>query len=186
MEFFPLTPDRWSDFERLFGPRGACAGCWCMFWKLPRRDFDAGKYEGNHLAQKAIVVAGGTPGLLAYVDGNPAGWCAVESREHYPGLARSRILAPIDTSPVWSVTCFYIDKSFRRRGLTPKLLRAVVDFVSSRGGKIVEGYPTEPHPGTKFVPAFVYTGLAHAFREAGFEEVGRRSETRPIMRFYIR
>lgn len=157
-----------------------------MYWKLPRRAFDAGKYEGNRLAQKAIVAAGGTPGLLAYVEGNPAGWCAVEPREHYPGLARSRILSPIDTSPVWSITCFFIDKSARRQGLSIALLRAVVDFVSDQGGRIVEGYPTEPRPGTKITPAFVYTGLASAFRKAGFKEVGRRSETRPIMRFQIR
>lgn len=185
LEFHPLTPDRWSDFERLFGPRGPCAGCWCMYWKLQPRDFDAGKYEGNRLAQKAIVAAGGMPGLLAYVDRRPYGWCAVEPREHYPGLARSRILAPIDKNPVWSVTCFYIDKSFRKRGLSTGLLKAVVDFVSSRGGRIVEGYPTEPRPGAKIVPTVVFTGLARAFREAGFEEVGRRSETRPIMHFYI-
>jgi len=157
-----------------------------MYWKLPRRDYEAGKYEANRLAQKAIVTAGGIPGLLAYVDGSPSGWCAVEPRENYPGLARSRILAPIDTTAVWSVTCFYIDKSFRQRGLSTSLLGAVVDFVTSRGGGVVEGYPTEPRPGTKIVPTFVYTGLARAFREAGFIEVGRRSETRPIMRFNIR
>ena len=186
LEFFPLTKERWKDFELLFGPRGACGGCWCMWWKLSRREFGAGQYEGNRLAQKAFVAKGGIPGLLAYVDRRPSGWCAVEPRDRYPLLARSRILAPIDDQPVWSVTCFYVDKSARRQGLSTALLRAVIDHVSEHGGKIVEGYPTEPRPGSKIVTTFVYTGLASTFRRIGFKEVARRSETRPIMRYTIR
>jgi GNAT superfamily N-acetyltransferase len=185
-EFQPLTPERWPDFEKLFGPRGACAGCWCMFWKLPRKEFNAGQYEGNRLAQKEIVTAGRTPGLLAYAGGLPAGWCAVEPRQQYPGLARSRILAPLDETPVWSVTCFFVERAYRRQELTVALLRAAVEYVASRGGRIVEGYPTEPRDGAPSAPAFVYTGLASAFRKAGFTEAGRRSATRPIMRFYIK
>jgi len=185
LEFQPLTPEHWDDFERLFGPRGACAGCWCMYWKLPRKEFNAGQGEGNHLAQKAILASGRTPGLLAYVDGVPAGWCAIEPRQAYSGLARSRILAPVDETPVWSVTCFFVDRRYRRQGLTVALLRAVVDYVKEQGGKVVEGYPVEPRQG-KSPDAFVYTGLASAFRQAGFVEVARRSETRPIMRCYLK
>lgn len=186
IEYHPLTPERWDDFEGLFGPRGACAGCWCMFWKLPRKDFNAGQYEGNRKAQKQIVTAGRVPGLLAYVDGIPAGWCAVEPRTNYPGLARSRILAPLDDAPVWSVTCFFVDRHFRRQGLSVGLLHAAIEHVRRQGGHVVEGYPTEPRGQASAAPAFVYTGLASAFRKAGFTEAGRRSETRPIMRFYIR
>ncbi len=186
LEFQPLTPERWEDFERLFGPRGACAGCWCMYWKLPRKEFNAGQGEGNRLAQKAILASGRTPGLLAYVDDIPAGWCALEPRENYPGLARSRILALVDETPVWSVTCFFVDRRYRRQGLTVALLRAVVDYVKEQGGKVVEGYPVEPRPGQKTSPVFIYTGMASAFRQAGFVEVARRSETRPIMRYYLK
>lgn len=185
LEFHPLTIEHWADFERLFGPRGACAGCWCMYWKLPRKEFNAGQGEGNRLDQKAIVASGRTPGLLAYVDGVPAGWCAVEPRASYPTLGRSRILKPVDDTPVWSVTCFYVDKRYRRQGLTVALLRAVVDYVSRQGGKVVEGYPTEPRH-EKAPPPFVYTGLASAFLQARFVEVARRSETRPIMRYYLK
>ena len=184
-EFHPLTPERWDDFERLFGPRGACAGCWCMYWKLPRREFEAGQGEPNRLAQRAIIAAGGTPGLLACVDGVPAGWIAVEPRQSYPGLARSRVLKPVDETPVWSVTCFFVARKYRRQGLTVELLKAAIAYVAEQGGKVVEGYPTEPRPGQATSPVFVYTGVASAFRQAGFIEVARRSETRPIMRFYI-
>src|SRR5512137_1004499 len=175
-EFFPLTLDRWEDFELLFGPRGACAGCWCMFWKLSRKEFEAGQGIRNRLAQKSIVDSDCVPGLLAYVEGKPAGWVAVEPRDKYPGLARSRVLKPLDDTPVWSVTCFFVDKKFREQGLTIRLLESAVAYVRSKGGTIVEGYPVEPRENGKMSPAFVYTGLASAFVQAGFKEAGRRSE----------
>jgi GNAT superfamily N-acetyltransferase len=139
LEFHPVTPGRWVDFERLFGPRGACAGCWCMYWKLPRKEFISGQGEGNRLAQKAIITAGRIPGLLAYVDGVPAGWCAVEPRQNYPVLERSRILSPVDETTVWSVTCFFVTKEYRRQELTVEILRAAVEYVAAQGGKVVEG-----------------------------------------------
>jgi GNAT superfamily N-acetyltransferase len=182
----PLTPERWQDFEQLFGPRGACAGCWCMYWKLRRKEFEVGKGEGNRLGQNKIVAGGQVPGLLAYVTGIPAGWVAVEPRDHYPVLNNSRILAPLDDQAVWSVTCFFIARGSRGQRLTVALLRAVVEYVAAQGGKVVEGYPTEPRDGARAAPAFVYTGLASAFLEAGFKESGRRSPTRPIMRYTIR
>jgi len=185
-EIHPLTADRWQDLEMLFGPRGACAGCWCMYWKLRRKEFEAGKGEGNRLAQKNIVAGGQVPGLLAYVAGIPAGWVAVEPREHYPVLNNSRILAPLDDQAVWSVTCFFIARGSRGQGLTVALLRAAVEYVAAQGGKIVEGYPTELRDGNQAAPAFIYTGVASAFLEAGFEESGRRSAKRPIMRCTVR
>jgi GNAT superfamily N-acetyltransferase len=156
-----------------------------MFWKLPRKDFEAMQGETNRLAQQSIVASGRVPGILAYVDGVPAGWIAVEPRSEYPGLARSRILKPLDEIPVWSVPCFFVDKKYRGEGLTIGLLEAAVAHVKSRGGKVVEGYPVEPRAGGKMPPVFVYTGLASTFRQAGFTEAERRSETRPIMRRVI-
>ncbi len=182
----PLTPDHWDDFERLFGPRGACAGCWCMYWKLSRKAFTAGQGEQNRLAQKEIVASSQTPGLLAFVDGLPVGWVAVEPRQNYPVLNNSRILKPLDDFPVWSVTCFYVAKGYRSQGLTVALLKAVIDHVARQGGEVVEGYPVEPRLAGRMPPAFIYTGLASAFMQAGFTEAGRRSVTRPIMRYPIR
>lgn len=156
-----------------------------MYWKLPRKEFSAGQGESNRLAQKAIVAAGRTPGLLAYVDGVAVGWCAVEPRQAYPVLARSRILAPLDETPVWSVPCFFVAKGYRRQGLTVALLRAAVEYVKSQGGRVVEGYPVDTKE-KKAPPVFIYTGTASAFRQAGFVEETRRSETRPIMRYYLK
>src|SRR5262245_14495751 len=123
-EVHPLTPDRWPDLEALFGERGACGGCWCMYWRLRRADFHAGKGQPNKDALRALVDAGPPPGLLAYVGGVAVGWCAVGPRETYPGLARSRILRPVDERPVWSITCLFVDRAHRRRGLSARLLRA--------------------------------------------------------------
>jgi len=185
LDVHPLTPERWADLEALFGERGACGGCWCMWWRLKRSDFERQKGEGNKRAFKRIVSNGETPGILAYADGQPVGWCAVAPREAYPVLARSRTLKPVDEEPVWSVVCFFVAKPFRRKGVTMRLLRAAIEFVREQGGKIVEGYPVEPRKG-QMPEAFAWTGLVSAFRQVGFVEVLRRSETRPIMRYTVR
>lgn len=182
--FSQLTPDRFDDFERLFGPRGACGGCWCMFWKLPAKDFHLLTGEGTRQMQKSLVEQGLVPGLLAYYGETPVGWIAVEPRSEYPRLARSRVLKPVDEAEVWSVTCFFTAKSHRRQGLTVELLKQAVKYVSAQGGKIVEGYPVDPK-GQNAPAPFVYTGLPGAFLKAGFIEVARFSPTRPIFRYFI-
>jgi GNAT superfamily N-acetyltransferase len=181
VSFAQLTPERWSDFETLFGRRGACGGCWCMYWRLPRPQFTAQAGEDNRLNMYAIVHTGEAPGILAYIDRQPVGWCAIGPRETFPTLQRSRILKVIDDQPVWSVVCFFVARPYRRQGFTIRLLEAAVEFARLKGAKIIEGYPVEPRE-EKAPDVFVYTGLASAFRKAGFEEVARRSVTRPIMR----
>ncbi|MFQ5778845.1 MAG: GNAT family N-acetyltransferase, partial [Terriglobia bacterium] len=175
------TPRRWRDLEMLFGERGACGGCWCMYWRLRRSRFEKQKGKGNKRALKRIVRSGEVPGLLAYVGREPIGWCALAPRASYPVLANSRILQPVDDKPVWSVSCFFVARLFRRRGVAVRLLRAAVGYARRRSANIVEGYPVEPKQGA-MPDAFVWTGLASAFRRAGFVEVARRSPTRPIMR----
>jgi len=99
-------------------------------------------------------------------------------------LQRSRICSPVDDQPVWSVVCFFVDKAFRRHGITVRLLEGAIRFAAQRGADIIEGYPVEPR-GAATADTFAYTGLASAFRRAGFVEVERRSPTRPIMRYYV-
>lgn len=182
--FAPLTPDRFADFERLFGSRGACGGCWCMFWKLPGKDFHLLAGDGTRQMQQSWVEQGLVPGILAYDAAEPIGWIAVEPRDSYPRLARSRVLKPVDNASVWSVTCFFTARSHRRKGVTVELLREAVKYVASKGGLIVEGYPVDPK-GTNAPAPFVFTGLPAAFLKAGFVEVARYSPTRPIFRYLI-
>ena len=181
----PVTVERWKDFTRLFGKKGACGGCWCMFWRQTRAEFEKRKGEKNRRAMKRLVDSGQVPGLLAYADNEPVGWCSVGPREVYSALARSRVLKPVDDRPVWSLVCFFIAKEYRRRGLTVKLLKAAIDYTKKNGGNIVEGYPIDPKK-KDYADTFAYTGLVSAFKKAGFTEVARHSETRPIMRYYIK
>jgi GNAT superfamily N-acetyltransferase len=180
LAFHPATASRWADVERLFGERGACAGCWCMYWRLRAGEWSRGKGEKNRRAFRALVASGAEPGIIACEDGKPIGWCAVAPREATPRLEKSRVLARVDASPVWSITCLFVERSRRRRGVSALLLEAAAEHARARGAKIVEGYPVKAESD---LPApFVWTGLASAFRRAGFREVARRSPTRPIMR----
>ncbi len=181
LEIVPLTPQRWEDFEALFGSRGACGGCWCMTPRLTRRQFERLKGEGNRQAMKSLVFSGRVPGVLAYRAGRPVGWCSIEPRHAIPGLSRSRICAPVDDRPVWSVVCMFVAKDSRGKGVSVALLEGAVEWARCQGADCVEGYPVEPVK--KPMPAvFAYTGLASAFKRAGFKEVARRSPTRPLMR----
>src|SRR6267378_1367475 len=141
LKVHPLTPERWPDFEKLFGKNGACAGCWCMWWRLPAAQWRDQKGEGNRKAIRKLVNAGATPGLLAYADGQAVAWCAVAPREEYPRFATSRVLAPLDDQPVWSVTCFFVARAWRRRGITRQLLEAAAQFARRHGARILEGCP---------------------------------------------
>jgi len=180
-DFAPLTPDRWKDLETLFGARGACGGCWCMAWRLAPKAFSAGKGECNRRAFMSVVKKGPPPGVLAYVGGEPVGWCAVAPRSAYPRLANSRVLAPVDDEPAWSVSCLFVTRAHRRKGLSAELLRAAAALAKSHGAGIVEGYPVDTRGKDQPAP-FVWTGLPSAFLKAGFKEAARRSDTRPIMR----
>jgi GNAT superfamily N-acetyltransferase len=180
LSFHPLTPDRWPDLEALFGPRGACGGCWCMWWRIPRSAWKAGKGEGNRRALEGYVRGGAVPGILAYDGERPVGWVAIEPRAAYPGLDRSRNLAPVDDRPVWSLTCFFVARSHRGRGVTRALVDAALAHAREAGATLVEAYPVDYAKETG--DAFLYTGVASTFRALGFEEVARRSPTRPVVR----
>jgi GNAT superfamily N-acetyltransferase len=185
LQFHPVTPDRWKDFEKLFGSNGACAGCWCMWWRLSRKEFSQKQYAGNKRAIKKIIMGGQKPGILAYADGKPIGWCAIAPREAYSSLERSNVLKRVDDSPVWSVTCFYVARGHRHQGMAGQLLNAAIRLARQRGVKIVEGYPIDSG-GEKKNTMSIFTGLASTFMEAGFVEVERRAPTRPIMRYFLK
>ena len=156
-----------------------------MFWRLNNKDFEAMKGDTNRQVMKSIVESGEVPGIVAYVDGQPAGWCSLAPREAYPRLENSRVAKRVDSEQVWSVVCFFIHKDYRRLGVSEALLKAAVKYAAENGAKVVEGYPVEPKD--ENMPAvFAYYGLASTFRAAGFVEVARRSERRPYMRYYVK
>lgn len=155
-----------------------------MTWRLTRSEYERDKGQANRSAFREIVAAGRVTGLLGYVGEDPVAWCAVAPRDEFPALERSRILKRVDEQPVWSVVCFFVRRDLRRTGITTRLLAAAIEFAGAHGANILEGYPVEPRK-PEMPPAFAFTGLAASFRHAGFVEVARRSETRPIMRCMI-
>jgi GNAT superfamily N-acetyltransferase len=186
LRFAPLTRERFADLEALFGERGACAGCWCMFWHLPRKEYEAGKGERNRRAMRARVLGGEVPGVLAYDGSTPVGWCAIAPRDSVPAIVRSRTLRTVPGgNEVWSVTCFFVERTHRGSGVSVALLKAAADHGARHGARQVEGYPVEPRTG-RMPAAFAWTGLRATFERAGFREVHRRAATRPTMRKAVR
>jgi GNAT superfamily N-acetyltransferase len=180
----PVAPDRWADLEDLFGPeRGACSGCWCMWFRLGRADWRAAGASGRKAALRLLVERGPPPGVLAYAGRLAVGWCAVGPRGEQPEIERSRISAPIDARPAFAITCFYMRPRWRRKGLMRPLVEGAVALARARGGALIEAYPDDPGPGKG--PTGRFRGLAPAFRAAGFVEVARRSPIRPILRLEL-
>jgi GNAT superfamily N-acetyltransferase len=151
-----------------------------MWFRLPRSEWTRGKGASNRRAFRRVVERGPAPGILAYEGARPIGWCAIAPREAYTALARSRSLRPVDDRPVWSVTCFYVARGWRRRGLNARLLEAACAYAKRRGASIVEGYPVAPR--SDYPAAWAYVGIQSAFAAAGFEVVARPSRSRAIMR----
>lgn len=177
----PLTPERWGDFTALFGSNGACGGCWCMWWRQTRSEFDREHGDGNRRAMKRIVDGGEVPGILGYAAGTAVGWCSVAPRERFESLERSRVLRRLDDTPVWSIVCLFVHRDFRRRGVAESLVRGAVAHAKSRGARVVEVYPTEPR-GRRLASVSSFMGTPELFRRVGFEECARPSDSRVIMR----
>ena len=176
-----IRPATWDGFTQVMGERGGCGGCWCMLWRLSKRQMEAGMGAANRSAMKAIFDVGDAPGLIAWQGGRAIGWIQLAPRAEFPRLKSARVLQPVDDLPVWSVACFLVDKSARHQGVSVALLRAACDFARDRGATHLEGYPIDPAK-PKYPPVYAWTGFLGSFRAAGFTEVARRSPTRPIMR----
>ncbi len=177
----PLTPSRWDDLESLFGPeRGAVSGCWCMFFRLTRKEWTAMGRVGRKAAFRTLVEEGPPPGLLAYAGGEPVGWVAIAPREATPQIARSRVAKPLDERPAWAITCFYIDRRHRRRGIMRALTDAALAHAARAGATLIEAYPLDQAKSAAWGGGYV--GFAQCFRDAGFVEAARRTPNRPLMR----
>ncbi len=180
----PLIQDCWHDFETLMGEKGGCGGCWCMSWRVRRAVFKQQKGDGNRQAMAELVRQNEPVGILAYLNDQPVGWCAVAPREKYIRLENSRVLSRIDDQPVWSVSCFYVARPYRRQGISVELIKGAIEYCRQLGVKIIEAYPYEPYS-KEIPPVFIWTGIPAAFAKAGFVVAARRSAARPIMRYYL-
>lgn len=184
LTFDPLTKANWGKFVELFGSKGACGNCWCMYYRLKKADYQEGKADdGNKNAMKEIVWNYQPAGILGLYEGQAIAWCAFAPREDFVKLENSRVHKRIDDKPVWSIPCFFIDKDFRRHGVSTALLTGVVQYAKKNGIKIIEAYPTTPTQ-EKLPDSFAWIGLYKSFERAGFEIVDRTSKNRPMVRYY--
>lgn len=185
LTFEPLTTKTWNQFEQLFGPRGACGNCWCMYYRLSKTDFQEGKFEdSNKIAMKELVWNKKPAGILATYEGQAIAWCAFAPREDFIKLSKSRVHKRIDNQPVWSIPCLFIHKEFRKCGISVQLLKGVISYAKTKGIKIIEAYPTIPTQ-EKLPDSFAWIGLYKSFERAGFKIVDRTSVNRPMVRYYI-
>ena len=191
LEIAPLTADRIPDLADLFGQGGDARWCWCTYYRVRGRDWTNSTAAKNRevLAQAAVDGdrAGRAPGLVAYDGETVVGWVSVGPREDYERLTFSRVLAPVDDTPVWSIVCFVVGRRSRGRGVASSLLDGAIEYARTQGATVLEAYPVEVAEGTRIPSATAYHGTLSMFERAGFEVVERRqhnatSPVRPIVR----
>ena len=180
IQVVPATPDRWDDVVTVLGGSGD-VGCWCQ---APRGLVPGGRRTpagARRAALREQLAGAPPPGMLAYVDGEVAGWCGFGPRPSLPRLVRSRTIPAIDDRPVWSILCFNVRVGYRRRGVAAALLDGVVELARRSGAPGVEAYPIDPEGGRVDV-GFGYVGVTPMFEKVGFRrvvETGARSDKRP-------
>src|SRR5579872_6685970 len=178
----PLTPSLWPDLEALFGRNGASNGCWCMYWRIGPEHHKRPR-EKNRIAFRKIVKRGPPPGLVAFDGEKAVGWCQLTLRKDLRWLNCKPALEPVDDVPVWALSCFYIRRGYRRRGVMTALIGEALKAAKRAHATTLEAYPVDTaQPGST---SNVFTGTASTFRQLGFRIVARRQPARPIMRHYL-
>jgi GNAT superfamily N-acetyltransferase len=178
----PLTPERWAAFDDLFGKTGACNGCWCMYWRIGSA-YAQRPREKNKADFRAIVKQGPPPGLVAFDGDLAVGWCQLTPRDALPRLDKARLVKRVDDIPVWSISCFYVRKGYRKQGVTTALIEAAVKAAKRAKAPALEAYPMDTNE-TKSSSS-IYTGKASTFARAGFKVIARHAAHRPIMRIEL-
>ena len=195
LDIQPLTPDRLPDLAGLFEQGGDPRWCWCAYFRVRGISFSGGsKTRHRGILERAAVDGvreGRAPGLVAYADGEAVGWVSVGPREDFERLAYSKVLAPIDDTPVWSIVCFVVGRRSRGQGVANALLAAAIDYARDHGATMLEAYPVELEAGERIGAGEVYKGTLSMFERAGFKVVERRqwnstTPVRPIVRKSIR
>jgi GNAT superfamily N-acetyltransferase len=187
VEIRPLTPERFKDLGALFEEGGDPSWCWCTYFRVRGRDWSNSTATSNRDELRALAKRRLAPGLVAYREGRAVGWVSLGPRTDYERLAYSKILAPIDDLPVWSIVCFVVSRSVRRQGIARRLLDAAIEYAREHGASTLEAYPVEIPKGKRIPAADAYHGALSTFTKAGFTVVDRRqwnktSPVRPIVR----
>jgi GNAT superfamily N-acetyltransferase len=180
-----LSTQTWDDLEQVLGERGGSRGCWCMHWRLSFAEWEKGRGDGNRDALRERAGRGPAPGLVGYLDGEPVAWIAVGDRGEYPRMARSPAMRPVDDTPGWVVSCVFVRSDHRGSRLPVEMIRAACELAARSGQRTVEAVPVDPVDGRRAGPDNAMTGIASAYRDAGFVEVARPKPDRPVMRWTV-
>lgn len=190
IEVHPATDDRFDDVALILAPKNPeVPACWCLSYRLPNQEQRALSGRDRPARLRRHAQEGAPPGVIAYVDGEPAGWCSVAPRSSYHRLTHSRTIPTVDDAPVWSVICLVVRPPLRRQGLARHLVDGAVDYARSQGAPMLEAYPIDPK-GERINSAFAYVGTTELFESAGFERVVATSSqsagmTRWLMRLSL-
>jgi GNAT superfamily N-acetyltransferase len=185
----PLTRDRLPDLATLFEQGGDPKWCWCAWYRVPNRNWTNATPPENRALLEELATGVQAPGLVAYRGELVVGWVSLGPREDFERLAHSRILAPVDDHPVWSIVCFVVGKRERGQGIARVLLAAAIDHARANGATTLEAYPVDTGDG-RLPAATVYKGTVSMFERAGFTVVARRQASataapRPIVRLEL-
>ena len=185
----PLTPDRWADFEALFGRQGACYGCWCTYFRLAPKQRKANSADDNRDHMRARVASGPPPGLLGYVDGEAVAWMQIGPRADVPQFNNAgRVSAPLEDAPAddraaWVISCFFTKSAMRGQGLSHAMVAAGIAHARDNGARLLEACPMDQAKQAKSVG--LYVGSTRVFEKAGFAHVALRKPGRPLMRLEL-
>lgn len=186
LDIRPVTSDLWPSLETLFGPQGACYGCWCSYFRLAPKQRDALSRDEKKQHLKQVAAAEVPPGLIALEDGVPVGWVQVTPRAHVPRWNTTRTVSrplegedPADPG-LWAISCFFVQSSRRGQGLSHALVDAAVAHARQSGARIIEACPVEQARHSRSVG--LLAGSVRVFEKAGFEPVAERKPGRPLMR----
>ena len=177
----PLTPERLPALEDLFGENWPVGVSWCKSWRI-RNDYRKRPGAENKAAFCELVKNGPPPGLLAFDGDLAVGWCQLTPRADLPWLDRTWRLKRVDDVSVWSISCFYIRKGYRKKGVTSALIEAAIKTAKHAGAPALEAYPLD----AKLTPSASSTGYVSTFKRAGFKIIARHVPPRPIMRYDLK
>jgi len=181
----PAAPAQWADVQAALSGGGDGRSCQCVWPLLRNKDWQATTFEEREGILNAEITAGPPPGIVAYVDGEAAGWIRIGPRTRQARLAYTRAIAaatsePFDDETVWAVTCFSVRREHRGKGLNRALLAAAVDYARRSGARLIEGYPIDTSKG-KTSPNDLYHGALSTFEAAGFTQTGELRPGRPLV-----
>lgn len=180
LTIYPLTPERWPALVDLFETQGPVSRCWCMYWRIGSA-YRKRSPEANQAAFEGVVQQGPPPGLLAFDRDLAVGWCQLTPRADLSWLDRTWRLARVDEMPVWSLSCFYIRKGYRKQGVTAALITAAIATAKQAGAPALEAYPLD----ASLTPSSSHTGYVSTFLRAGFKVVAQHVPGRPMVRYEL-